>query len=135
MLYANSKRLMKRDRIRLDLDLREFVLDVVVDVLVEQGVELLAATLTRDHLHVRGRFALHHPKTKVGIAKKCSSRHVREAGLRIDEGGLWGKGAKVEPVHDRGHQLGLIPYILNHADQGGATYFFKDGLVRPPRHP
>ena len=134
-LYARSKRLMKRDPVRLDLDLREVVLDAVVDKLIFCEVEVIAATLTRDHLHVLARFADHDPREWLGRAKKHASHHVRQCGLRADDGGLWGKRSKVEPVRDRGHQLNTIPYILDHADQGGATYFFKDGIVRPPRRP
>lgn len=134
-LYAQSKRLMKRDAVRLDLDLREIVLDAIIDKLLTADVEVVAATLTRDHLHVLARFSDHDPRERLGLAKKHASHTVRQIGLRVEEGGLWGKRSKIEPIRDRGHQLNTVGYILNHADQGGATYFFKDGVVRLTRRP
>lgn len=134
-LYSLSKRLMKRDAVRLDVDLREIVLDAVVDKLLVLEIELLVAALTRDHVHVLARFPEDDPRNKLGIAKKHASHFVRQAGLRTDEGGLWGKRSKVEPIRDRKHQLNVVKYILDHTYEGGATWYFNDGIIRPPRVP
>jgi REP element-mobilizing transposase RayT len=134
-LFAQSKRLMKRGRVRIDFDLREFVLDALVDKLLNLDVEVIAAALTRDHLHLLGRFGQRDARTLVGLAKKHASHLVRQAGLRTDAGGLWGKRSRAEPVAGRHHQLRVVRYVLDHGDQGGATWFFLDGFVRPPRRP
>jgi hypothetical protein len=121
-LHAQSKSLMTRDAVRIDADLRQFVLDAAVEKLRGDSIELLVASVDAKHLHVLARFPDHRPREWIGRAKKHTSHSARQCGLRQEKGGLWGKRCGVHPVRDRGHQLNTFGYICKHVLQGAVVW-------------
>ncbi|MGA2583011.1 MAG: hypothetical protein ABSG31_07015 [Tepidisphaeraceae bacterium] len=127
-LHAQSKSLMKREVVHIDGDLRQFVLDAAVEKLRGDSIEFLVASVDAKHLHVLGRFRDRRPREWIGRAKKHTSHSARQAGLREEKGGLWGKRCGVHPIRDRRHQLNVFGYILKHASQGAVVWRFdRDG--------
>src|SRR5271154_3034747 len=51
-LFAYSKSLMKRDPVRINRELRQFVLDKVVERLHQWKIEIKVASLDGNHLHL-----------------------------------------------------------------------------------
>src|SRR4051812_17125472 len=106
-LYARSKWLMKRDPVHLELGLRAFVLEAIVERLLRESIVVITAALTRKHLHVLARFERHNPRHFMGLAKKHASHCVRQEGL-LPTGGLWAKRGKAKPIADRRHQVWTV---------------------------
>lgn len=129
-----SKRLMKRSPVYLwNIDARIAAVAAVVEKFIADQIEIVAASMTRDHLHVLVRCPDHEPREWMGRAKKHSSHILRERGLK-PEGSLWGVRCKVDPVKDREHQLNVVGYIRDHRDEGGATWLVtQPDKVCPPR--
>jgi len=123
-LLKQSKSLMKREAVNFDLDIQEFVLRAVVDRLSDNNVEVIVACADSKHLHVLGKFRDHRPRHWVGLAKKHASHLARQSGLRHEAGGLWGKKCGVKPINDRGHQVNVFHYILDHRDEGAIVWHF-----------
>jgi len=123
-VYALSKSLMKREPVTIELELRQFVVEAIVDKLRRDGIEILVASVDAKHLHLLGRFRDHRPHHWVGRAKKHASHLVRQDGLREDSGGLWAKGARAEPIAERSHQVNTFRYILAHGGKGAAVWRF-----------
>src|ERR1700722_15749717 len=123
-LHAHSKSLMTREAVRINVDLRQTVVDAIVDKLLGDGIEIIVASLDGNHLHLLVRFRDHQPRHWVGRAKKHASHFLRQNGLRDEEGGLWGKRSKIESIKDRRHQLNSFRYILYHQDRGAAIWRF-----------
>ncbi len=129
---AQSRNLMKRSPVYVSVPARILVVGVVVEKFQTDGIELLAASMTRDHLHVLVRVPDHNPREWMGRAKKHSSHILREKNLK-PEGSLWGVRCKVDPVKDRSHQINIVGYIRDHRDEGGATWIFTNPKVFAPR--
>jgi REP element-mobilizing transposase RayT len=131
---ARSRKLMKREPVYLTVDLRLVVIEAIVEKLLLDQVDVVAASMSRNHLHVLVRVSDHDVREWIGRAKKHSSHVLRQHGLCPDKGGIWGVRCKVEPIKDRSHQLNTVKYILDHRDEGGATWYrLRDPQVRPPR--
>jgi hypothetical protein len=124
-LHAYSKSLMKRPPVRVEKDIRQFVVDAVADKLLRDGVELLVVCLDGIHLHLLGKFADHLVRHWVGRAKKHASHLARQTGLRDEPGGLWSELSSVKPIKDREHQVNTFHYILNHQKRGAAVWRFN----------
>src|ERR1700683_2150129 len=71
--YRDSVASMTRPRVRIESDLRKFVLDAVVGKLTSDGIEVLIACVDASHLHLLARFTDGDPKHWIGRAKKHSS--------------------------------------------------------------
>ena len=131
---ALSKALMNREAVRLTNDLRRVALIAVVTTLMAWGVEVLVASLDDHHLHVLARVRDGQTRKRLGWAKLAATKKVKEAlellkahgiavGLDLLPGdGIWAKGSRAEPIHDRAHQLNVIPYIYDHARRGAVVY-------------
>lgn len=113
---------MQREAVRIAADLRQFVVDAIVEKLQRDDIEVLVASVDAKHLHLVARFEDHRPRHWVGRAKKHSSHLLRQEGLREDQGGLWAKRARADPITGRQHQLNCFRYILGHAAKGAAVW-------------
>ena len=120
-LFAYSKSLMKRDPVRIELELRQFVLDAVVERLWRKPIPVAVGSLDGVHLHLLHQCADHNPRHWLGLAKKHSSHLVRQLGL-LPPGGLWGKRSHPEPVTCAAHYERAFDYIRKHALRGAVVY-------------
>jgi hypothetical protein len=119
-LYERSKKLMRRDPVRLEKAMRRLVLRWITERLNIDGVPWVVGSLGAKHLHVLAKFVDHHPRHWMGLAKKHASHRCRERGIAKPGGGLWGKRSRAEPVSGRPHQLRVVKYIMDHAREGAA---------------
>ncbi len=62
------------------------------------------------------------PRKWIGQAKKHANFIAKENGWT---GKLWAVRGKVLPVKNRGHQLNVFQYILDHADEGAWVWDFR----------
>ena len=123
-IHARSKFLMTRDPVSIAQNLRQFVVEAIVERLQREEIETLIASADAKHVHVLARFTDHRPEHWIGLAKKHASHLLRQEGLRTDKGGLWAKRARAEPIKDRKHQLNTFRYILAHSQKGAAIWTF-----------
>ena len=79
---------------------------------------MLIVSLDANHLHVLARFPDHNPRHWIGLAKRHASHSVRQQGLRTDEGGLWAKRSRAEPITSRRHQVRTVGSRLDHVNRG-----------------
>lgn len=119
---------MKRPSVRLSLEMRRIVLEAVVQGLMDQGIQVVVASMDDHHLHALARVRDHDPRRHMAIAKhyatKCAKAHRLAVGLGMKLGeGIWGKRSKAVPVRDRAHQLQIVRYILEHETRGAVTWF------------
>jgi hypothetical protein len=61
-LQIYSKSLMKREPIKIEQPLREFVVESIVEKLQLNGVEVLVASVDAKHLHLLARFSDHQTR-------------------------------------------------------------------------
>jgi len=120
-LFEYSKSLMKRDPVRIDRELRQFVLDAIVDRLLERNIEVKVAALDGIHLHALICCPEHNPRHWIGLAKKHSSHLVRELEL-LPPGGLWATKSHPEPVRSASHFDKATDYIAKHATRGAVVW-------------
>ena len=80
-LFEYSKSLMKRDPVRIERELRQFVLDAVIIRLHEFKIETQAGSLDSNHLHLLIRCPEQNPRIIVGIAKQFATAQVKAQGL------------------------------------------------------
>ncbi|HEX8339757.1 MAG TPA: hypothetical protein VF624_02505, partial [Tepidisphaeraceae bacterium] len=124
-----SRRLMTRDPVKIEAELRRVVVEAFVARLTEFQVQVLVASMGAKHLHVLAKFPEHDPRIKIGIAKQFATKALKAhcSAVGIDLGiktgdGIWGKRSHAEPVRDRKHQVSTVPYIVGHADEGAAVW-------------
>lgn len=134
-LYELSKALMKRDAVRIAAELRQFIADAIADKLMQNSIQVLIVSLDARHLHILARFPDQNPRHWIGIAKKHASHTVRQQGLRTDQGGLWAKRSRAEPIADRQHQLQAFGYILDHLSRGARVWRFDRKHPTPGKQP
>jgi REP element-mobilizing transposase RayT len=113
---------MKRDPVKIAAALRQFVANAIAEKLIQDGIGVLIVSVDSKHLHVLARFSDHTPRHWIGRAKKHASHSVRQQGLRTEEGGLWAKRSRAEPIADREHQLNTFGYVLDHLKQGARVW-------------
>jgi hypothetical protein len=87
-LFEYSKSLMKRDPVRIESELREFVLDALIDKLLENRIDVAIGSLDGIHGHLLLQCSDHNPRHWIGLAKKNASHLVRQLSL-LEPGGLW----------------------------------------------
>jgi hypothetical protein len=121
-LLELSKRLMKRDPVHIDAEVRAIVAEEFVFRLQRDGLEVIIVAFDDHHLHALVRVADHRVRHYVGLAKKHTSHILRQLNLAPDGGGIWAKRCKVIPVRDRAHQLNVAAYILKHEKLGAAIW-------------
>jgi hypothetical protein len=119
-LFAYSKSLMKRDPVRIERELREFVLDALIDKLLEHQIPVAIGSLDGIHGHLLMQCRDHQPRHWLGLAKKNASHLVRQLNP-LEPGGLWGKGSHPEPVADEAHYHNTFDYIRDHGKCGAVV--------------
>ncbi|HQY88276.1 MAG TPA: hypothetical protein PK402_06435 [Tepidisphaeraceae bacterium] len=122
--HANSKKLMKRPAVHLDMRQRKRVVELVAQSLLKREIEVVIIAVDSCHMHLLARFNDHNPRLWVGISKKESSAYLKREGIGSD-GGIWALRNKCDPVKDRSHQLNIVHYIAKHAEQDAAIWMIK----------
>ncbi len=147
--HTVAKGRMTRAAVVLRVEARGVVVGALVHALVEvHGIEVLAVSVSAMHMHVLARFSLGKKPTfskrglrsertsavddqvrhLMGIAKKESAKRLVSEGL-AKPGGVWARKGKIVPIRDRGHQVNVYKYILDHAcKEGAAVWSFRDGI-------
>ena len=120
-LHEYSKRLMKRDAVHLERELRGIVVEEFGLRLWQDGVEVVVMSLDDHHLHTLLRAPDHNPRHLIGVGKLHTSHLLRQLGLREEAGGIWAKRSKAIPVKDRSHQLNVTGYVFDHEERGAAV--------------
>ena len=120
-LFEYSKSLMKRDPVKIERELRQFVLDALIDKLLENQIPVAAASLDGIHGHILAQCADRNPRHWIGLAKKNASHLVRQLDL-LPPGGLWGKRSHPEPITGPPHYDNSVDYIHKHAHKGAVLY-------------
>lgn len=123
--YNHAKKLMKRDPVVLIIQQRL----LVVESLQRRNMDVIVACVTDVHFHILARFPDHSPRHWVGVAKKESSHHAKQAHL-APPGGLWAIRTKSLPTRSRDHQLNIAKYIFDHRNEGRAVWY-KGNVVNP----
>jgi REP element-mobilizing transposase RayT len=123
-MFERSRKLMTREAVSIEAELKSVVLAAVVEKLRADELEILVASVDSKHLHLLGRFADHRPSEWVGRAKKHSSHVVRQSGVRMEAGGLWARRCGVRAIADRGHQVNVFRYIDGHRKKGAVVWRF-----------
>jgi REP element-mobilizing transposase RayT len=123
-LHNHAKSIMKREPVRIDIDVRPIVVKSFVEKLSLLDVQVIVASVDGNHLHLLGRFRDHRPMYWIGIAKKHASHVLRQSNLRSAAGGIWARYCRAEPIVDRRHQVNTFRYINAHATRGAAVWRF-----------
>lgn len=123
--HKRSQRLMKSSPVLLDDDEKRIAGQAMVEMLMDQGVELLVLSLDAVHCHLLARFGNLLSRQAVGRAKKHAYHILVDRGR---QGRVWEKKCRTLPVRSRSHQLNVYQYILDHATKGAWVWTFKEGL-------
>ncbi len=147
--HERAQGLMKRGPVYLSPEARRAAVEEFRRTLVEvHGLEVLAITVSRMHVHVlvrlpqgkkptasrsglRGSKGLRETdpaRYYMGIAKERVAKGLTAEGL-VAPGGVWGKRGKIKPIRDRKHQVHVFNYILEHIEEGGAVWSFREPEV------
>ena len=128
-LLEYSKSLMKRDPVRIDRELRQFVVDAIVARLIECRVETQIVSLDSNHLHALIRCPARDPRIVLGIAKQYATAQLKAHGLAVGLGlnlgegqGLWAKRSHPEPIKNPQHFQKATDYIRDHAARGAVVW-------------
>jgi REP element-mobilizing transposase RayT len=127
-LHAHAKKLLVQPPVFLTQQQRELAGHSLVDMLFDQRVEVIAASVSKQHFHLMARFSDNKVRPQVGRAKKHASFVCRDHGFQSR---IWTTSVKVAPVEDRSHQVNVFNYICRHKDEGAWTWTFRDGLYWP----
>ena len=123
-LHQRSLGLLKQAPVKIDRDLREVVALAMVSKLQEYTAQVLALSVSSNHVHVLAKMPPGQtPKLWVGYAKREATFQLKEIGWT---GKLWAKGGKANPIRDRQHQINTYNYILRHRDEGAWVWDFRD---------
>jgi hypothetical protein len=143
--HEAAKNRMKRAAVVLSSEAQRVVVDEVQDSLARHGAEVIAISVSATHMHVLARFPLEGKPTfderglrgertsavddpvrhLMGLAKQWSSKRLIEDGLAAS-GGVWAKRGKIVPIRDRGHQVNVYRYVLEHArKEHAAVWSFR----------
>jgi hypothetical protein len=119
--WEQSKKLMKRDPIYLDVAQRQRAVLEFVKSFAKQGIELKAIAIDRIHIHGLTRVVDHNPRHHMGVAKRECSHYMKVAGLAPVRG-LWAVRCECVPIEHRQHFENVDNYILDHEEQGAAIW-------------
>jgi len=125
-----SLRQMKGRAVVLNPGQRRAAGEAIVEKLIEQGSVVLALSLGGEHFHFLARFLDGQVRGPVGRAKKAASHVLRSHGL---PGTVWAKRCGVCPIQDRAHQVNVLNYILDHAEEGAWTWHYRQPVPHTPR--
>lgn len=119
--YAQSQ--MKHPPVRLTPSRRAVVGNAMVEMLVHQGIEVLALSMDAVHCHLLAKFPADHVRALVGRAKKHAAFQLRACG---HTGKLWERFSHAAPIADRAHEVTAFRYIGNHTEKGVWAWTFRD---------
>jgi len=133
-LYEYSKSLMKRDPVRIERELRQFILDAFVEKLLHNKIETSIASLDSTHLHVLIQCPDHDPRIQVGIAKQYATAQLKAHGLAVGLNltpaqGLWQKRSHPEPITSPFHFNRSLDYIHQHSNRAAAIWLASAPLA------
>ena len=145
-LYERSKRLMKRDPVKIDReDVIDFILRCMIDRLTQFQTPIAIAEFDGVHFHGLIQCVDHDPKIKLGIAKQYATaqlkKHIEALGIQHEKAhgsavglcdalggfgevnlklgeGLWGRGSHPTSIEDANHWCKTYGYIFDHAERG-----------------
>ena len=120
-LHKHSKSLMQRPPVRLSMETRVIVRDVMAASLLRDGIDLAALCVDDHHFHILARFPDRDPRRWIGMAKRRSARELSKRGL-APVGGVWAKRFRALPINDRDHARNAYRYILGHARTGAVVW-------------
>jgi len=144
-ILHRSRSQMQRPAVVLTIEQRKVVCEAVADRLRALEVEFVDLCVSAMHMHLLARFrrldgsysssiprlppqsALADgrdplPRHVVGLLKKHAALTVRRQFPAAHDGGIWAQRGKLEPVHDRAHQLQIVAYIRRHSSQGAIVW-------------
>jgi hypothetical protein len=108
---------------------RSIIGEAVRNRLEDLGAFVLCLSQGGQHLHLLGKLPIGvDGRTWMGLAKKHSAFEAKSRGW---QGKLWGKRGKEIRVRDRGHQLNVYRYIIEHAQEGAWVWVWNRN--DPPR--
>ncbi|MCE5325097.1 MAG: hypothetical protein LLG01_01655 [Planctomycetaceae bacterium] len=117
---------MKRPPVVLDLSQRLIVCRTFAEALLFHKVELIDLAVSGEHYHLLARFTPVGNKVTVQALKSTARRLVgiaKKSSARIlNIGGVWGVRGCEKPVADRTHQLSVVEYIRDHAQEGAVVW-------------
>ena len=119
--YAQSR--LKRSPVHLNPPQRAVVGQAMADMLIRQGLDVLALSMDAVHCHLLARFPDGQVRAHVGRAKKHAAFQVRTCG---HTGKLWERFCHAVPVADRAHQVSAFHYICSHTKKGAWVWTFRD---------
>lgn len=156
-LYGASRLSMKGPALLVPPQDRPIIGHLALESLSIMDVEVLAPAVTVGHVHMLarcdkraprevGRAVKRHVTTHLGrylrwihrreppavcenpaVAPECAWRGERDRRL-------WAKRGREKPVRDRGHQLRVFGYILDHQEENAWVWDFRKGpLAYAPR--
>jgi REP element-mobilizing transposase RayT len=119
-----SIKLLKQPPVTIQHVLREVVGMAMVEKLLEYEAQLLALSVSSNHVHLLAKMPPGPiPRLWVGYAKRNATFQLKE----IDwHGKLWAKRSDINPIQDRPHQLNTYQYILRHSNEGAWVWDFRD---------
>ena len=123
-LHQRSLGLLEQAPVKIERDLREVVALAMVSKLQEYTAQVLALSISSNHVHVLAKMPPGLiPKLWVGYAKREATFQLKEIGWT---GKLWAKGGKANPIRDRPHQIHTYNYIVRHRNEGAWVWDFRD---------
>ena len=131
-LLAQSTRALKRKPVFITPPGRAVACREMARTLLQHHVELVDLSVGAIHWHLLARFTpledhadaeslKRTARRLIGLAKKNSSRLLTDS-LLVPRGGAWAVRGGIHPVHDRGHQLRVVSYIREHANDGAVVW-------------
>lgn len=146
-LLEQSKKLMKRPPVILNVEERNIVCAAVVQKFEQLKIQLAALSVSAMHVHLLAKFPWPReleqspgmaipglcvenslqdgrnpiPRHVLGLVKKHSSHVLRKEGF-IHQGGVWGTRSFCDPLRDDGHFENTKAYIQRHAGERAAIW-------------
>jgi REP element-mobilizing transposase RayT len=115
-------RVMHKDPVRLAPELRSRVGVALLRKLAEHEIQVLAISVSGEHVHLLGRFPHETARKIVGLAKAHASHTIRDA----IPGVVFAKKCKLEPIQDREHHVNTFRYIVDHQEEGAWVWTFRE---------
>jgi REP element-mobilizing transposase RayT len=94
----------------------------VLRKLIEHRVQVLAISVSGDHVHLLGRLPHETARKLVGLAKAHASHAIRDA----IPGVVFAKKCKLKPIRDREHHVATFGYISDHREEGAWIWTFRE---------
>ncbi len=123
--WRRSRRLMKRDMVKLRPDQRRIAGQAIFEMLRELGSTVVSVAVGAVHVHIVSRLPDRDAREYIGRAKKHASHCLRVTGLC---GGVWAKRCRTLPIKDREHQQNAVNYVADHRAEGAWAWKWGEPL-------